>query len=141
MLPKGNLYRHRNKVSLNKINVIVDYNYQFKKFVIYNSCFKQYIIESFGLYVDATIRMRQTDTRTRTFRRQTSSSRSRRNSTYRRPSTNPDVQVSMLPDLSELESDEQTSWEQIMQIKNLPIPMSEKKHRKIKMQVCIMNNN
>lgn len=79
--------------------------------------------------------MRQMDTRTRTFRRQTSSSRSRRNSTYRRPSTNPDVQVSMLPDLSELESDEQTSWEQIMQIKNLPVPMSEKKHRKIKMQV------
>ncbi|KAG5896068.1 hypothetical protein JTB14_006857 [Gonioctena quinquepunctata] len=82
----------------------------------------------------ATIRLRTNDYRTnnRTVRRHTNS-RSRRESTVnRRTSTAGDVQVSMLPDLSEMRTNEETSWEEIMQIKALPIPMSQKKEMKIR---------
>ncbi|KAJ3634820.1 hypothetical protein MTP99_007765 [Tenebrio molitor] len=78
----------------------------------------------------ATIRIRTNDTRT--IRRQTSS-RSRRESTvHRGTATTADVQVSMLPDLSENLSNEQTTWEEIMQIKSMPVPMSQKKEMKAK---------
>ncbi|XP_056630573.1 transmembrane channel-like protein 7 [Diorhabda sublineata] len=82
----------------------------------------------------ATIRIKTNDYRTnnRTIRRHTAT-RSRRESTvHRRTSTAGEVQVSMLPDLSEMRSNEQTAWEEIMQIKSLPIPMSEKKEMKAK---------
>ncbi|GJQ77862.1 hypothetical protein Trydic_g16115 [Trypoxylus dichotomus] len=81
----------------------------------------------------ATIKMRQSGTSTRTYRRQTSS-KSRRESTARRASTNAEVHVSMLPDLSKSIPNEQTAWEQIMQIKELPISMSEKKKMKSDIQ-------
>lgn len=68
-------------------------------------------------------------------RRQTSS-RSRRDSTvHRRASTTADVQVSMLPDLSENLPNEQTTWEDIMQIKAMPVPMAQKKDMKAKILV------
>lgn len=82
----------------------------------------------------ATIRIRTNDSRAnnRTMRRHTAS-RSRRESTvHRRTSTAGDVQVSMLPDLSEMRSNEETAWEEIMQIKAMPIPMSQKKEMKAK---------
>ncbi|KAJ8982380.1 hypothetical protein NQ317_005474 [Molorchus minor] len=82
----------------------------------------------------ATIRIRTNDSRTnnRTMRRYTTS-RSRRESTvHRRTSTAGDVQVSMLPDLSEMRTNEETSWEEIMQIKAMPIPMSQKREMKAK---------
>ncbi|KAF5296394.1 hypothetical protein FQA39_LY12513 [Lamprigera yunnana] len=82
----------------------------------------------------ATIKRIRTSTDTKTFRRQTSS-RSRKNSTTtRRASTTVDVQVSMLPDLSENLSNEQRTWEEIMQIKALPISMMQKKEMKAKLQ-------
>lgn len=46
-----------------------------------------------------------------------------------------DVEASMLPDLSQNFSNEQTTWEEIMQIKAMPIPMSQKKQLKDKLQV------
>lgn len=81
----------------------------------------------------ATIKRIRTSTDTKTFRRQTSL-RSRRSSTVRRASTTADVQVSMLPDLSENLSNEQTTWEEIMEIKALPMPMLQKKEMKLKLQ-------
>lgn len=53
-----------------------------------------------------------------------------------------DVQVSMLPDLSENLSNEQTTWEEIMQIKALPIPMAQKKEMKAKILVktCLIHS-
>lgn len=50
-------------------------------------------------------------------------------------STNAEVHVSMLPDLSKSIPNEQTAWEQIMQIKELPISMIEKKRMKSEIQV------
>lgn len=79
------------------------------------------------------MRLRNTDTRT--FRRQTSSRSRRESSTFRRPSMPADVQVSMLPDLSEMSSNEQTTWEEIMQIKAMPVSMAQKKELKAKIQV------
>ncbi|KAJ8959361.1 hypothetical protein NQ318_022047 [Aromia moschata] len=65
--------------------------------------------------------------------RRYTASRSRRESTvHRRTSTAGDVQVSMLPDLSEMRTNEETAWEEIMQIKAMPIPMSQKKEMKAK---------
>lgn len=83
----------------------------------------------------ATIRIRTNDSRST--RRQTSS-RSRRESTvHRRASITADVPISMLPDLSENLSNEQTTWEEIMQIKALPVPMAQKKEMKAKILVSI----
>lgn len=61
--------------------------------------------------------------------------RPRRESTFRRQSCANDVQVSMLPDLSENLSNEQTMWEEIMQIKAMPVSMAEKRDMKAKLQV------
>ncbi|XP_050296634.1 transmembrane channel-like protein 7 [Anthonomus grandis grandis] len=92
--------------------------------------------------VAATIRLRTNDTRTSrstrtnksTVRRHTQNRSHRRDSTvHRRASTiGGDVQVSMLPDLSEMRSNEETAWEEIMKIKELPIPMSKKREEKAK---------
>lgn len=81
----------------------------------------------------ATIRIRNTDTRT--FRRQTSTRSQRDTMTVRRPSMGPDVQVSMLPDLSENLSNERTTWEEIQLIKAMPVSMAQKKEMKAKIQV------
>lgn len=91
--------------------------------------------------LQATIRMRTNrSTAERTIRRQTTL-RSRRDSTvHRRASTTQDVQVSMLPDLSENISNEQTIWEEIMQIKTMPIPMVQKKELKAKILVSFIRN-
>lgn len=78
-----------------------------------------------------TIRIRATDTRT--FRRQTSLIRD--GTVHRRASAAGDVQVSMLPDLSQEISNEQTTWEEIMQIKSIPVPMVQKKEMKAKILV------
>lgn len=57
---------------------------------------------------------------------------------HRRTSLAGEVQVSMLPDLSEMSSNEQTAWEEIMQIKSMPISMAEKKEMKAKILVSIL---
>ncbi|CAG9816289.1 unnamed protein product [Phaedon cochleariae] len=82
----------------------------------------------------ATIRHRTNDTRTnnRTVRRRTATHSRRDSTVQRRASAAGEVQVSMLPDLSEMRTNEQTSWEEIMQIKTLPLPMREKKEMKAK---------
>lgn len=86
------------------------------------------------LKLATTKRVRATDTRT--LRRRTST-RNRRESSARRASTTHDVQVAMMPDLSENLSNEQTTWEEIMQIKAMPVPMGQKKELKAKLQVSV----
>lgn len=84
-------------------------------------------------YVLATNkRVRQTDTKS--LRRRTST-RPRRESTFRRQSCANDIQVSIMPDLSENISTEQTMWEEIMQIKAMPVSMAHKREMKVKLQV------
>ncbi|XP_030749095.1 transmembrane channel-like protein 7 [Sitophilus oryzae] len=81
-----------------------------------------------------TMRLRTNDAKTyrSTVRRHTAS-RSRRDSTvHRRASAAGEVQQSMLPDLSEMRSNEQTAWEAIMLIKASPIPMAKKREEKSK---------
>nr|CAI5869284.1 unnamed protein product [Callosobruchus analis] len=85
----------------------------------------------------ATIRMRTNDYRSSksTVRRHTASrTRSRRDSTvHRRTSTiGGDVQLSMLPDLSEMKTNEESAWEEVMRLKELPIPMAQKREMKNK---------
>lgn len=46
-----------------------------------------------------------------------------------------DVEASMLPDFSQNLSNEQTTWEEIMQIKAMPVTMAQKKQLKDKIQV------
>lgn len=85
--------------------------------------------------ISATLkRIHTTTTDTKTFRRHTSL-RSRRDSTARRPSATAEVQVAMLPDLSENLSNEQSTWEEIMEIKALPMSMAQKREIKAKLQV------
>nr|CAD7428909.1 unnamed protein product [Timema monikensis] len=72
-----------------------------------------------------------------TLRRRTST-RSRYNSTARRPSAAHDVHVAMMPDLSENLSNEERTWEEIMQIKAMPVGMTQKKELKAKLQAYVL---
>lgn len=47
-----------------------------------------------------------------------------------------DAAVSMLPDLSENLSNEERTWEEIMQIKAMPVCMAQKIQLKNQLQVC-----
>ncbi|XP_017781236.1 PREDICTED: transmembrane channel-like protein 7 [Nicrophorus vespilloides] len=78
----------------------------------------------------ATIKLRN-NSDTRTFRRQQSM---RRESTFRRASVAAEVQVAMMPDLSQNLSNEQTTWQEIMELKAMPIPMAQKREMKSKLQ-------
>ncbi|XP_031835639.1 transmembrane channel-like protein 7 isoform X2 [Nomia melanderi] len=81
----------------------------------------------------ATAKRIRNDTKT-TLRRRTST-RSRGTTTSRRMSTNVhDAAVSMLPDLSENLSNEERTWEEIMQIKAMPICMTQKIQLKNQLQ-------
>ncbi|XP_050581808.1 transmembrane channel-like protein 7 [Bombus affinis] len=81
----------------------------------------------------ATAKRIRNDTKT-TLRRRTST-RSRGTTTSRRMSTNiHDAAVSMLPDLSENLSNEERTWEEIMQIKAMPVCMAQKIQLKNQLQ-------
>ncbi|XP_044728991.1 transmembrane channel-like protein 7 [Chrysoperla carnea] len=81
----------------------------------------------------ATTKHGTRNTDTRTMRRRTST-RSRQSTARRTSTVNQDVHVSMMPDLSENLSNEERTWEEIMQIKAMPIPMYQKKEMKAKLQ-------
>ncbi|KOX73727.1 Transmembrane channel-like protein 7 [Melipona quadrifasciata] len=81
----------------------------------------------------ATAKRIRNDTKT-TLRRRTST-RSRGTTTSRRMSTNiHDAAVSMLPDLFENLSNEERTWEEIMQIKAMPVCMAQKIQLKNQLQ-------
>ncbi|CAB3247219.1 unnamed protein product [Arctia plantaginis] len=58
----------------------------------------------------------------------------RRQSTYARTTQSRDIHLSMLPDLSENLSNEERTWEEIMQIKAMPVPMNQKRDLKARLQ-------
>ncbi|XP_063835266.1 transmembrane channel-like protein 7 [Ostrinia nubilalis] len=58
----------------------------------------------------------------------------RRQSTYARTTQSRDIHLSMLPDLSENLSNEERTWEEIMQIKAMPVPMIQKRELKARLQ-------
>ncbi|CAH0718602.1 unnamed protein product, partial [Brenthis ino] len=58
----------------------------------------------------------------------------RRQSTYARTTQSRDIHLSMLPDLSENLSNEERTWEEIMQIKAMPVPMHQKLEIKARLQ-------
>ncbi|KAJ0170446.1 hypothetical protein K1T71_013817 [Dendrolimus kikuchii] len=58
----------------------------------------------------------------------------RRQSTFARTTQSHDIHLSMLPDLSENLSNEERTWEEIMQIKAMPVPMNQKRELKAKLQ-------
>jgi len=69
-----------------------------------------------------------------TTRRRTSNRSANANDTARRQSVTQDNVVSMLPDLSENLSTEETTWEQIMMIKAAPVSLAQKKEMKANLQ-------
>ncbi|CAH0403646.1 unnamed protein product [Chilo suppressalis] len=58
----------------------------------------------------------------------------RRQSTFARTTQSRDIHLSMMPDLSENLSNEERTWEEIMQIKAMPVPMNQKRELKAKLQ-------
>ncbi|CAG9116237.1 unnamed protein product [Plutella xylostella] len=58
----------------------------------------------------------------------------RRQSTFARTTQSRDITLSMLPDLSENLSNEERTWEEIMQIKAMPVPMPQKRELKARLQ-------
>lgn len=82
----------------------------------------------------ATMKNGKNGTNFKTMRK--TSTRSRRDSTiYGRGASTTiggDVSISMLPDLSQNLSNEETTWEEIMEIKAMPVPMAQKKEYKDK---------
>ncbi|CAG4993104.1 unnamed protein product [Colias eurytheme] len=71
--------------------------------------------------------------RTTTVKR-TRSQNERRQSTFARTMQSRDIHLSMLPDLSENLSNEERTWEEIMQIKAMPVPMHQKRDLKARLQ-------
>lgn len=57
----------------------------------------------------------------------------------RRGSQYQEVQVAMLPDLSENMTDEERTWDEIREIKAMPVPMAQKKEMKAQLQVSQRN--
>ncbi|KAL4703952.1 hypothetical protein ACJJTC_009557 [Scirpophaga incertulas] len=58
----------------------------------------------------------------------------RRQSTYARTTQSRDIHLAMMPDLSENLSNEERTWEEIMQIKAMPVPMLQKRELKARLQ-------
>lgn len=56
----------------------------------------------------------------------------------RRGSQYQEVQVAMLPDLSENLTDEERTWDEIREIKAMPVPMAQKKELKAQLQVNLI---
>ncbi|XP_075212385.1 transmembrane channel-like protein 7 [Lycorma delicatula] len=82
---------------------------------------------------NATTKHPRRDSRVSLKRR--TSTRSRYHSTARQSTTQlNDIQISMMPDLSENLSNEERMWEEIMLIKAMPICMTQKKEMKAKLQ-------
>ncbi|CAF4945151.1 unnamed protein product [Pieris macdunnoughi] len=72
--------------------------------------------------------------RNTTTAKRTRSQNERRQSTYARTTQSRDIHLSMLPDLSENLSNEERTWEEIMQIKAMPVPMHQKRDLKARLQ-------
>uniref|UniRef100_A0A1B0GI38 Uncharacterized protein n=1 Tax=Lutzomyia longipalpis TaxID=7200 RepID=A0A1B0GI38_LUTLO len=83
-----------------------------------------------------TRRVRQGQLDNRTSRRRQSATATRRSSTFRAGQHNQEVQVAMLPDLSENLTDEERIWEEIHEIKSMPVSMAQKKEMKAQLQVA-----
>ncbi|XP_055705187.1 transmembrane channel-like protein 7 [Phlebotomus papatasi] len=81
-----------------------------------------------------TRRVRQGQQENRTSRRRQSVTATRRSSTFRGFQQNQEVQVAMLPDLSENLTDEERIWEEIHEIKSMPVSMAQKKEMKAQLQ-------
>lgn len=76
----------------------------------------------------------QKDFKNRNTIKQRSISKTNYYTTTRRQSVMQENYIAMMPDLSENLSNERTTWEEIMKIKDLPISMSQKKEQKAKLQ-------
>lgn len=74
------------------------------------------------------------DIKSRNTIKQRTISRTNYYTTTRRQSAVQENYIAMMPDLSENLSNERTTWEEIMKIKDLPISMSQKKEQKAKLQ-------
>ena len=59
------------------------------------------------------------------------------NRTFRRGSQYQEIQVSTMPDLSENLINEERTWEEIHEIKQLPVPMAQKRELKAQLQVSV----
>ncbi|GAB0099050.1 Transmembrane channel-like protein [Sergentomyia squamirostris] len=82
-----------------------------------------------------TRRVRPGQMDNRTNRRRQSVTATRRTSTFRGVQQhNQEVQVAMLPDLSENLTDEERIWEEIHEIKSMPVSMVQKKEMKAQLQ-------
>jgi hypothetical protein len=80
-------------------------------------------------------RSRQTQQDLKTTRRRGSTLTATR--TFRRGSQYQEIQVAALPDLSENLINESQTWEEIREIKALPVPMAQKRELKNQLQVSV----
>uniref|UniRef100_T1GQ43 TMC domain-containing protein n=1 Tax=Megaselia scalaris TaxID=36166 RepID=T1GQ43_MEGSC len=80
------------------------------------------------------VRPVQQDTKNTRKRQQQSTARRRNSTVQRRGSQYQEVQVAMLPDLSQDLTDEERIWEEIHEIKTMPVSMAQKKEMKAQLQ-------
>lgn len=83
-------------------------------------------------------RSRQTQQDCKTTRRRNSTLTATR--TFRRGSQYQEIQVAALPDLSENLINESQTWEEIREIKAMPVPMAQKRELKNQLQVSLNSN-
>lgn len=82
-------------------------------------------------------RARQAQQEFKTTRRRNSTLTATR--TFRRGSQYQEIQVAALPDLSENLINESQTWDEIREIKAMPVPMAQKRELKNQLQVSILH--
>lgn len=94
------------------------------------------LFHCFFLATTRRVRPVQQDTKNTRKRHQQTTTRRRNSTVQRRGSQYQEVQVAMLPDLSQDLTDEERIWEEIHEIKTMPVSMAQKKEMKAQLQVC-----
>lgn len=90
----------------------------------------------FSLSTATNRRARQAQQEFKTTRRRNSTLTATR--TFRRGSQYQEIQVAALPDLSENLINESQTWDEIQEIKAMPVPMAQKRELKNQLQVGIV---
>jgi transmembrane channel-like protein len=75
------------------------------------------------------------NTTTKTATKRRSSQQNHHHHSHQQQHHQQEVHVSMLPDLSENLTDEEKIWEEIQEIKAMPVPMAQKREMKSQLQV------
>lgn len=125
--------RHRVFKTFHSYDISFQFHYGIDKFNIVYVFIFFYIFFISYFFIATNRRGRQTHQEFKTTRRRNSTLTATR--TFRRGSQYQEIQVATLPDLSENLINESQTWEEIREIKAMPVHMAQKRELKNQLQV------